>query len=158
MSRPRFRLGDFSMTPRELKEHLDLYVYGQETAKRALATTVVTHYRRLRQERNGEQKKTRKGKTTLLLIGPTGTGKTYLAELAAAYIGVPCAIGDASTMTTQGVVGSSAEDLPRNLYQRAERDGELASKGMIYVDEVDKLVSGQSGPLSFSHHSVHKGL
>jgi len=144
-------------TPRTIKEFLDQYVIGHEEVKKVLSVAVHNHYRRL----EAAEAKTKVGgrrsdlekrsadpfsdveieKSNILLIGPTGTGKTLLARTLAKILGVPFAIGDATVLTQAGYVGEDVENLVRYLLQNADGDVELAKRGIIYVDEIDKIAS-----------------
>jgi ATP-dependent Clp protease ATP-binding subunit ClpX len=135
-------------TPREIVEHLDKYVVGQDRAKRALAVAVSSHYKRLRDEakrqQDGDDGKDELGETVIeksniLLVGPTGSGKTLLAKTLAKILQVPFAIGDATTLTEAGYVGEDVENLVLKLLRNADFDIELAQTGIIYIDEVDKI-------------------
>ncbi len=125
------------LTPQEMKAVLDEYVIGQEDAKKTLCVAVYNHYRRI-------SRKPRKGdvelqKSNILLLGPTGTGKTYLAQTLAKVLHVPFAIADATTLTEAGYVGEDVENILLRLIQAADYDVEAAQRGIIYVDEIDKI-------------------
>ena len=145
-------------TPKEIKEFLDQYVVGQEATKKTLAVAVHNHYRRIEAQEAADRAKGagRKAapagfggrlddveieKSNILLIGPTGSGKTLLAKTLAKMLGVPFAIGDATVLTQAGYVGEDVENLVRYLLQNADGDVELAKRGIIYVDEIDKIAS-----------------
>ena len=123
-------------TPSQIKAHLDQYVIGQNEAKRTLAVAVYNHYKRLRQDKKSDVEIQ---KSNILMIGSTGSGKTYLAQSLAKFLGVPFAIADATTLTEAGYVGEDVENILLTLLQNADFDNKLAEKGIIYIDEIDKL-------------------
>jgi ATP-dependent Clp protease ATP-binding subunit ClpX len=125
-------------SPRQIKDFLDQYVIGQEHAKRTLSVAVHNHYKRLTQIDN-EDSGVELDKSNVLLIGPTGTGKTLLARTLARMLNVPFAIGDATTLTEAGYVGEDVENLLLKLLQAADYDLESAQRGIIYIDEIDKI-------------------
>ncbi|MDG2020906.1 MAG: ATP-dependent Clp protease ATP-binding subunit ClpX, partial [Phycisphaerales bacterium] len=125
-------------TPRHIRDFLDQYVIGQERAKRSLAVAVHTHYKRLMLVEN-EESEVELDKSNVLLIGHTGTGKTLLARTLARILNVPFAIGDATTLTEAGYVGEDVENLLLKLLQAADYDLETAQRGIIYIDEIDKI-------------------
>jgi ATP-dependent Clp protease ATP-binding subunit ClpX len=125
-------------TPRSIRDFLDQYVIGQERAKRSLAVAVHTHYKRLMHVENDESE-VELDKSNVLLIGHTGTGKTLLARTLARILNVPFAIGDATTLTEAGYVGEDVENLLLKLLQAADYDLETAQRGIIYIDEIDKI-------------------
>jgi ATP-dependent Clp protease ATP-binding subunit ClpX len=136
-------------TPREIKEFLDQYVVGQEYAKKALSVAVHNHYKRLVSSEVAEAPSGAGGasarddaeidKSNVLLIGPTGSGKTLLAKTLARVLNVPFAIGDATTLTEAGYVGEDVENILLKLLQNADYDLESAQRGIIYIDEIDKI-------------------
>ena len=135
---------DFDMkTPSQLKRGLDEYVVGQEDAKKILSVAVYNHYKRLRSEMLGsggsEYPDVEIEKSNVLLIGPTGSGKTYLARTLAKMLNVPFAIGDATTVTEAGYVGEDVENLVLNLVRAADYNIERAQCGIVYIDEIDKI-------------------
>ena len=125
-------------TPRQLKDFLDEYVIGQEHTKRVLSVAVHNHYKRLTQA-DSEDPVVEIDKSNVLLIGPTGCGKTLLARTLARILHVPFAIGDATTLTEAGYVGEDVENILLKLLQAADYDLEAAERGIIYIDEIDKI-------------------
>jgi len=123
-------------TPSQIKAHLDQYVIGQDEAKKTLAVAVYNHYKRLRQSKKSDVEIQ---KSNILMIGSTGSGKTYLAQSLAKFLGVPFAIADATTLTEAGYVGDNVENILLTLLQNADFDNKLAEKGIIYIDEIDKI-------------------
>ena len=124
--------------PKEIKEFLDEYVIGQERAKVALSVAVYNHYKRIAMEHLGESD-VEVQKSNVLLIGPTGVGKTHLAQTLARYLQVPIAIADATSLTEAGYVGEDVENILLKLIQAADFDIERAERGIIYIDELDKI-------------------
>lgn len=124
------------VTPSQIKAHLDQYVIGQDEAKKTLSVAVYNHYKRLRQNKKLDVEIQ---KSNILMIGSTGSGKTYLAQSLAKFLGVPFAIADATTLTEAGYVGEDVENILLTLLQNADFDNKLAEKGIVYIDEIDKL-------------------
>lgn len=125
-------------TPREIVEHLNQYVIGQDEAKKTLAVSVTNHYKRLNSKLENEDD-VEIEKSNVLLLGPTGSGKTLLAKELAKFLDVPFAIGDATTITEAGYVGEDVENLLLKLLHAADMDLENAQRGILYIDEIDKI-------------------
>jgi ATP-dependent Clp protease ATP-binding subunit ClpX len=131
-------------TPSKIKEFLDQYVIGQEHAKRVLSVAVYNHYKRLNCQK--EHKDVDVAKSNVILIGSTGSGKTLLAQTLAKILDVPFAIADATTLTEAGYVGEDVENIILKLVQAADYDIEKAQRGIVYIDEIDKITRKTDGP------------
>jgi ATP-dependent Clp protease ATP-binding subunit ClpX len=124
-----------SLDPRQLKDYLDKFIVGQEIAKIMLSVAIVNHYKRI----NNKDKKRTISKANILMLGPTGSGKTLLAKTVAEYLDVPFAIGDATSLTESGYVGDDVESLISRLLQNADGNIEKTQKGIVFIDEIDKI-------------------
>ena len=131
------------MTPREMKEILDEYVVGQDEAKKVLSVAVYNHYKRVL---SADSSNVELQKSNILMLGPTGSGKTYLAQTLAKMLNVPFAIADATTLTEAGYVGEDVENILLKIIQAADYDIELAQHGIIYIDEIDKITRKSENP------------
>ena len=134
--------------PHEIRAALDQYVIGQDTAKKTLSVAVYNHYKRLKvtQSENKSEERVELAKSNILLIGPTGSGKTLLAQTLARLLDVPFAMADATTLTEAGYVGEDVENIVQKLLQKADYDVEKAQKGIIYIDEIDKITRKSENP------------
>lgn len=133
-------------SPKEIKQVLDDYVIGQEEAKKTLSVAVYNHYKRVAHEENASKDDVEIQKSNILLLGPTGCGKTLLARTLAKILNVPFAIADATTLTEAGYVGEDVENILLKLIQAADGDIEKAEKGIIYIDEIDKITRKSENP------------
>ena len=132
--------------PVDIKQHLDDYVIGQDRAKKALAVAVHNHYKRINSMGGTKKDDVELQKSNILLIGPTGSGKTLLAQTIARILNVPFAMADATTLTEAGYVGEDVENVVLNLLQASDYDVEKCQKGVIYIDEIDKITRKSENP------------
>ena len=133
-------------TPQDIKSNLDNYVIGQEKAKRSLAVAVYNHYKRLKHKDAAKKDDVELAKSNILLIGPTGSGKTLLAQTMARMLDVPFVMADATTLTEAGYVGEDVENIVAKLLQTCNYDVERAQRGIVYIDEIDKITRKSDNP------------
>lgn len=134
------------LKPREIKEFLDEYVIGQDDAKKVLSVAVYNHYKRILSERDRKDSDVELQKSNILMLGPTGSGKTLLAQTLAKLLNVPFAIADATSLTEAGYVGEDVENILLKIIQAADYDVERAQHGIIYIDEIDKITRKSENP------------
>ena len=143
--KPAFELKKLP-TPREIKQNLDDYVIGQETAKKTLSVAVYNHYKRLQSNSSMNSDDVELQKSNIVMVGPTGSGKTLLAQTLARFLDVPFAIADATSLTEAGYVGEDVENCLLKLIQAADFDIVRAERGIIYIDEIDKIARKSENP------------
>ncbi|MDO8455466.1 MAG: ATP-dependent Clp protease ATP-binding subunit ClpX [Burkholderiaceae bacterium] len=133
-------------TPAEIKANLDSYVIGQDVAKKTLAVAVYNHYKRLQHKEKSKKDDVELAKSNILLIGPTGSGKTFLAQTLARMLDVPFVMADATTLTEAGYVGEDVENIVSKLLQSCNYEVERAQRGIVYIDEIDKISRKSDNP------------
>ena len=144
-------------TPKELKEHLDKYVVGQEKAKRTICTGIYNHYKRLYLNLT-KKYSTKIDKSNIFLVGATGSGKTFIIKTIAEFMGVPYYIADATSITQAGYVGDDVETVLTGLLRASDYNTELAEMGIVFIDEIDKLAKRNSGPNLSGKDPVGEGV
>ena len=147
-----------AQTPKEIKTYLDEYIIGQEEAKKKLAVAVYNHYKRLYQYQADQEDETIIEKSNILLVGDTGTGKTYLARTLAKRLDVPFCMADATALTEAGYVGEDVESILSRLLQAADYNVEAAEKGIVYIDELDKIARKEGGNPSITRDVSGEGV
>ena len=140
--KPKFNL----IKPREIKTHLDQYVVGQDEAKRVMSVAVYNHYKRLMQKPTAGHDEVQIEKSNIIMVGETGTGKTFLARMLAKILQVPFCIADATVLTEAGYVGEDVESILTRLLQAADYNVEAAERGIVYIDEIDKIARKSDNP------------